>query len=330
MTARLPDAATGEPFVAGRSCPIQYRYKAESLAEVPTLETEVLYCVGGLYGNSPALDALEKLVARETAKLRVVFNGDFHWFDATPSAFAHVEARTCSDPRYVRTRGNVETELASDNDSGCGCGYPDSVDDSVVAYSNDILRALRSASLSTPASRARIAALPMHSAFQVGAQRVVAVHGDLESLAGWQLDPMSLDDPISAQRVLRQMSAANADIVASSHTCLPALRSLVAADARSYTVVNNGAAGMPCFNNTQFGIVTRIAAAPAARAGIEALYGFEQRGVFVEAIALKFDFEAWRAEFLAMWPPGSAAHRSYFSRIESGATFSVRQALGEY
>jgi hypothetical protein len=330
VTARLPDTATTAPFVAGRSCPLSYRYTAQSLAALPTLDTEVLYCVGGLYGNSQALDALEILLARETRELRVVFNGDFHWFDATADAFSEIEARTSSDPRYVRTRGNVETELASDDDTGCGCGYPDSVDDSVVAHSNDILRALRSASRGTPAVRACLAALPMQSAFQVGSQRVVAVHGDLESLAGWQLDPLSLDDPALSQRVSGQMAAANADIVASSHTCLPALRLLGAPGRGVRTVANNGAAGMPCFSNSQFGIVTRIAASPAARSGIEALYGVEQSGVFVEAIALQFNFVAWRDAFLAIWPAASAAHRSYFSRIERGTNFSVRQALGEH
>ncbi|MGL5004535.1 MAG: hypothetical protein ACRDAM_16465, partial [Casimicrobium sp.] len=137
-----------------------------------------------------------------------------------------------------------------------------------------------------------------------------------------------LDDSATAQRISQQMVLANADIVASSHTCLPALREFEHSNTASHIVINNGSAGMPCFADTQFGIVTRIALRSAAEVGIEALYGAAQQDVFVEAIALEFDYNAWRDEFLSLWPSGSAAHQSYFSRIERGTNFSVQQALG--
>lgn len=329
MNARVVDAVahkTPDALAAGRSCPLHYRYSPASLASLPTASVDTLYCVGGMYGNLFALDVLEALLDREHADTQVVFNGDFHWFDATPDAFADVEARTLRDPRYTRLRGNVETEIANDSDVGCGCAYPDSVDDGVVERSNDILRALRRASLAHPALRTSLAALPMTAAFRIGAQRVVAVHGDLESLAGWRLDPNSLDNPNEVKWALQAMRSANADIVASSHTCLPALRQLGSQSEK--TVVNNGAAGMPCFAGQRSGVVTRIAREPAAAIGVDALYGVPQGDVFVEAIALNFDFTAWRTHFLQMWPESSAAHRSYLSRIEHGVNFSINRALG--
>jgi hypothetical protein len=337
VNARAPDAAFAdvEPFTAGRSCPLSYRYSPESLAAIPATHAEVLYCVGGLYGNAFALHALKALIARERHDTHVVFNGDFHWFDATPDAFADIDAQTSGEgfsavTNVTRLRGNVETEIAEDNDSGCGCAYPDSVDDGVVARSNEILRALRAASVAHPERRRALAALPMIAAYQVVSQRVIAVHGDLESLAGWRFDPHSLDQPSDVQFALTAMRAARADIVASSHTCLPALRHF-ANDSTSgamRTVVNNGAAGMPCFTDTQHGVVTRIARAPAADVGIEALYGVAHENVWIEAIALHFDFNAWRDQFLRVWPAGSAAHQSYFSRISHGPRFTVAQALG--
>ena len=40
---------------AGRCCPLRYRHGAEALAALPSVATETLYVVGGLYGNLAAL-----------------------------------------------------------------------------------------------------------------------------------------------------------------------------------------------------------------------------------------------------------------------------------
>ena len=43
----------------GRSCPLAYRYKPESLCREPAhVSEDVLYIVGGLYGNAFALDEI--------------------------------------------------------------------------------------------------------------------------------------------------------------------------------------------------------------------------------------------------------------------------------
>ena len=47
---------------------------------------------------------------------RLVFNGDFHWFDADPAAFARVQQQVLE---HEALRGNVETELAVASGSAC-------------------------------------------------------------------------------------------------------------------------------------------------------------------------------------------------------------------
>ena len=84
------------------------------------------------------------------------------------------------------------SRAAEDIGAGCGCAYPETVDDGVVrALQRDpdaiARRARRTA-------RARLRGLPMHLVAQVGALRVGIVHGDAASLAGWRFAPDALDD----------------------------------------------------------------------------------------------------------------------------------------
>src|SRR5439155_15109100 len=111
--------------VPGRSCPLHYRYRATVFAVPATMQCDVLYVVGGLYGNVPALQRVFALFERERGDKRLVFNGDFHWFDVDPQAFTQIQRGVLA---FDATRGNVETELASgdaDDAAGCGCAYPD-------------------------------------------------------------------------------------------------------------------------------------------------------------------------------------------------------------
>jgi hypothetical protein len=291
--------------------------------------TEVLYVVGGLYGNPWALAAVEAAVAAEGAAGRavsVVFNGDFHWFDIDRETFAAIEAGTA---RHLRLRGNVETELAGeDSAAGCGCAYPESVGDDEVARSNLILAQLREtarAAHGASATLAALAALPMHAVARVGAARVAIVHGDLQSLAGWDLAHDRLHDPAHAAAVGERARAAGIDIVASSHTCLPVAQRLPARDGDPVWVFNNGAAGMPNFSGEQAGLITRIATTPPltpSRYGARALDG----RVFIDALDLHWPAGAWQQHFLAHWPAGSAAHASYWRRIVEGPSHTPMAA----
>src|SRR5262245_29488325 len=156
---RRAEGSRGVNGHAGRVCPADYRYSPTVFDRAPEFAADVLYVVGGLYGNLAALAEVERLAADEGAQ--VVFNGDFHWFDAEPAWFAEIERRV-ADNRAMR--GNVETEIARANDigAGCGCAYPVSVGEDVVRRSNDILIELRRAAATLPGAAARLAALPMH------------------------------------------------------------------------------------------------------------------------------------------------------------------------
>ena len=65
--------------------------------------------------------------------------------------------------------------------AGCGCGYPDWVDDTAVRFSNAIMARLGETGRSFPEQCAELAALPMWLVAEVGGVRVGIVHGDAES-----------------------------------------------------------------------------------------------------------------------------------------------------
>jgi hypothetical protein len=305
----------------GRFCPVDYRYAPASFARTPDFAAETLYVVGGLYGNLRALEAIEWMASREGGPIDIVFNGDFHWFDATPEHFAEVNRRVAG---HRLLRGNVEAELARANDvgAGCGCAYPETVDEGTVERSNRILVRLRECVDTLPKVRDRLGALPMTHVAAIGGLRIGVVHGDAHSLAGWRFARDALDDPAARSWLEGVRAASHIDVFASSHTCLPALRDFDL-DAGRLTIANNGAAGMPNFRGTTFGVITRIGFHPSPH---RPLYGFERDGVVVEALPVHYDQQRWLQEFVTIWPPGSPAHESYFGRLIDGPAFSLNEA----
>jgi hypothetical protein len=305
----------------GRSCPLHYRYSPSVFARQADLQADTLYVVGGLYGNGPALKAVLDLLSEERGSAALVFNGDFNWFDIDDDSFEAINTAVLA---HRALRGNVETELATDDASGgCGCGYPDSVPEADVDRSNLILEQLRGTARRFPLLRKRLGELPMHAVAQVGELRVGIVHGDAESLAGWHFDASALDDGNQRQHLGTLFTAAKVDGFASSHTCLPALREFPAGDGNHW-VINNGAAGMPNFKGTQFGVLTRISIHPSAPG--TSLYGIRTKGSFVDALPVRYDSARWVKEFLANWPPGSPAHVSYYERIVNGPAYQTARA----
>jgi hypothetical protein len=299
---------------------LAYRYAPQAFARAPEVAADTLYIAGGLYGNEQALDAIAAMHATE-ADAALIFNGDFNWFNAEPDAFGRINRRVLD---YSATRGNVETELASvDETAGCGCGYPHWVSDGEVERSNAIMQRLRAVACEQPDMRARLAALPTHLVARVGAVRVAIVHGDLESLAGWMLAQESLQDEAHCARIARQMHDANVRIVASSHTCLPVALP-VAIDAGVGAVINNGAAGMPNFSGRLHGVMTRISLR-ASRAA--PLYALRVGELHVEALAVHYDHERFLRGFERCWALDSPAYRSYYRRIVAGPDYTMTQAV---
>ena len=303
--------------VAGRSCPLEYRYGAAALARPATLQAETLWIAGGLYGNREALERLLELYEGEPGSKALVFNGDFHWFDAAREDFQRIQQGVLAHPA---TRGNVETELALPHaGAGCGCAYPDWVGDAEVGRSNRILERLRATAAGAPAAVQQLGELPMTLVAEVGSARIGIVHGDADSLAGWGFSQQRLATASGWSAARAAFDAAGVRVFASSHTCLPVLQAID--EAR--VVVNNGAAGMPNFTGTQFGVATRISLCPRA----DALYRLRCGPLEVEAHAIAYDAAGWRARFLESWPEGSDAHASYFSRIANGPRYSIDSAF---
>ena len=297
--------------MAGRSCPLRYRYGAEAIARLPAVEAETLYVLGGLYGNLPALDVVERLAAAESGPVTLIFNGDFNWFDVDDTSFAEINRRVLAHHAIV---GNVEAELGVDGDAaGCGCAYPDHGDSVVVERSNRIHARLKASAAQHPDILAALAGLPMIARFAVGGQRVAVVHGDADSLAGWRFDAAALSDPQHQPWLVEAFHRADVDIFASTHTCLPALRRFSPG-----LIANNGAAGMPNFSEQRYGLLTRISTRPP---GEDALYGEVQNGVHIHALPIRYDHTDWVERFLANWPEGSDAWLSYFKRIEHGPDY---------
>jgi ABC-type phosphate/phosphonate transport system ATPase subunit len=311
----------------GRSCPLHYQYgPAVFKADIPDqlAGLDVLYVVGGLYGNELALHEVLRLFAQERGRKRLVFNGDFHWFDTDPATFSRIQESVLS---HTALRGNVETELAEespDSDAGCGCAYPEWVGDAVVLRSNRILTRLRGAA--TSAQRHALSSLPMWTLASVGSERIGIVHGDAQSLAGWGFAQEHLGDARHLDTVRQWFDKAGVTMFASSHTCLPVFQQVALPDRpEAGWVLNNGAAGMPNFRGDAAGLLTRIAT--RAFDGLQRRAGHVHNGVFLDAVAIEFDLQRAKQVFLSQWPQGSDAYASYFPRISGGPAYAVGQVI---
>jgi hypothetical protein len=314
---------------AGRSCSVSYRYAPAVFNAPATVETDILYVVGGLYGNEQALATVLQLFGAERGRKHLIFNGDFNWFNSAPASFCRINETVLS---HDATRGNVETELGPPSlrgDAGCGCAYPEWVGDDVVFRSNAIMAQLASTAASFPQLQSRLAALPMWRRIDVGGTPVGIVHGDAESLAGWGFSRERLADPAHRLTVREWFDLAQVRIFASSHTCLPVMHALADTDTdtqdRTCLVANNGAAGMPNFAGAQSGLLTRIATSPYRHG--TSCYGTQLDNVFIDAVPIDYDSLQFQRAFLAQWPAGSPAHTSYWERIANG--IATTQGAGQ-
>jgi hypothetical protein len=307
---------------SGRVCPLHYRYPSSVFSQAATIHAHTIYVIGGLYGNLAALDAIHLLAANEPVKPILIFNGDFNWFNVNLRQFQAINNDVLN---HIALRGNVETELASLEDDGCGCAYPDYVDDADVARSNEIMARLRQTARQHPSLINRLSALPMHAVAQVGNARIGIVHGDAESLAGWRFAHDALHD-VANQTWLATVCRDNQLAgFASSHTCLPTFRRF-SLGAERHFVINNGAAGMPNFGGTAYGLLTRISVDDAAE-GLSQ-YGEVINGIHIDAIPVHYDSATFTNAFISDWPLNSAAHTSYYRRITDGPNYAPPHALG--
>jgi hypothetical protein len=162
----------------------------------------------------------------------------------------------------------------------------------------------------------------MHLVAEVEGVRVGIVHGDAEALAGWRFAHNALVSPGSLPWLEDAHQQTQIDVFASTHTCLAVMRDYFLPSGQ-LTVINNGAAGVPNFSATQFGLVSRISARPSPN---QPLYGALHSGIHIDAIALEYNTDAFLKVFLSRWPNGTSAHQSYFERIANGPAYDIDQA----
>ena len=308
---------------AGRSCPIRYQYGAAKIAQAPATPCDVLYVVGGLYGNPYALDTIEALAAQETGVVRICFNGDFNWFNKSADGFLAINQRVLKHDCIL---GNVEAELGEALDvADCGCAYPEDVDQGVVDRSNFIHTELKRTAQQQPELLARLLEKPFFARYSVSGLNVAVVHGDGDSLAGWRFDPVHLARSDEAPWRVALFEKAQVNVFASSHTCSAAFHIEPLPQGRTGLISNNGAAGMPSAPGSLDGLFTRISASALSeqipeqvREQSRVLQATQIDGLWIEQVRVQFDQAKWQQHFLSEWPEGSAAHTSYFKRISQG------------
>lgn len=308
------------------SCPVSHRSSARDLAQLEPICAETAYVIGGLYGNLEALDAIETLAEREAADREVrpvlVFNGDFHWFDADPRWFREVQRRVLV---HAPCLGNVELELMDPQPgAGCGCAYPRSVSQETVSRSNAIMSRLQHMADQHGIELAGLRGLPKQARIQCGNLRVGVVHGDPASVSGWGLELAAMPIPGQTSQSLQAwFEDAEVDVLASSHTC----RCFAQDFPRGQAVFNNGAAGMPNFLGDHRLVITRISLHPSALLPeSEVLYSRTYGNVTVSALAVTWDLPGFLARFDRVWPDGTPASESYRSRIVRGPPHTLEEA----
>ncbi len=310
----------------GRTCPRRYRTQPDALAGPVDLTAETIYVIGGLYGNTAALAAVQARAEQERAAGRpapvLVFNGDFNWFNATTESFRVVNDTVLD---HWALQGNVEAELGAPTPgAGCGCAYPDWVPDERVEASNCIMERLQTVARRMSDRADALADHPVQLTAEVGPARIGILHGDPERLAGWGLAVEEMPSPgTTPPNIARWFRAAEVDGFACTHTCLPHLQD-VEVDGTRRLVINNGAAGMPNFRGGRQGVITRISTQAAP---FDVLYDTTLKGVHWEAIGFDCTPDAWLQWFEDTWPPDSPASTNYRHRLLNGPAHTRADAI---
>ncbi|MGX7112761.1 hypothetical protein [Gemella cuniculi] len=290
----------------GRNCSIDYILKKDWLEKVKKIDKEVVYIVGGLYGNRFALDIINNFSKKENAQ--IIFNGDMHWFDVQKDDFLKIENLSKNS---IKLLGNVEYELISKNNFlGCGCNYPKNVDSGVVERSNIIHNMMKN-NLTEDSVLKEIKKRSKTMVIDLFGKKVAITHGDEKSMSGWECSHDNLKNKTRQNELDSWFVKNNVDILATTHTCLPALY-----NNGKNIVVNNGAAGMANLKGTTYGLITRIAKSQHK----EAIISEKIADIYVELVKIDFSIDDFLEWFEICWDENSPASISYKNRILNGTT----------
>ena len=236
---------------AKQGCPLSYAYRPSSLAHLKASKNaEVLYVIGGLYGNRFALDRILEMSSKERNPPLLVFNGDFNFFNANRVDYRHINSSIQRNGLAIR--GNIEDTISKAVEAqspseieevDCGCSYPPYVSTALIGRSNTIATKLSAVAVAVHKEESTyiqrwLRQLEKYMVVSVGRSRVCIVHGDMHSLSGWDLsaeampqskrlrDLMGVNEGenieiTTEEKISSWIAESNADIIACTHTCLP-------------------------------------------------------------------------------------------------------------
>ena len=297
----------------GRNCSLEYILQKDWAKKSKKLEEEVIYIVGGLYGNRYALEIINKMAHDENAK--IVFNGDMHWFDIEKEDFLKIEELSKDS---IKLLGNVEFELLNNTSSlGCGCNYPEDVSDGVVERSN-IIHNMMKGNIKDDQILNDIKERSKTLVLDIFGKKIAITHGDEKSMSGWKCSNENLKLGSRKKELDNWFKENDIDILATTHTCLP----VVYYNGRNI-VINNGAAGMANIQGETFGLFTRI----AKNSHKKTIYSEYRDGLYVELVKVDFDIEKFKLWFEKVWPDDSPASISYKNRIINGTTLTIEDII---
>ena len=219
-------SAPAQNDIAGRVCPTDYHIDDQAFFGEAEHVCDVLYVVGGLYGNPFALEAIDQLIAGERTRaadygtsdieITTVFNGDMHWFDKTAENFASIEKAAA---KYTLLIGNVEAELRRESPIGvgCGCAYPACVDNETVARSNKIHSMLFNELFDRPELKELLQGRPSTTTVAVAGRKVGITHGDEHMVGGWNCSREELSKLERQQKLDAFLVENDLDVLANAH-----------------------------------------------------------------------------------------------------------------
>lgn len=161
---------------------------------------------------------------------------------------------------------------------------------------------------------------PAWGVVQVGNCRVAITHGDEKLVSGWECSTDALKRPERRDELERFFDEHSVNVLSTTHTCAAA-----AARLENGVVINNGSAGLPEYSGMLFGLVSRISKSKHP----DALYRTKAGDVYVEAIPVRYDNEAFISWFDSIWEEGSPAAQSYRPRAIAGPDTSIADAVDD-
>lgn len=294
--------------IEGRVGADDYAIAPEEWDKEPFATCDTLYSVGGLYGNVEAMKTVVKMLEDEEGEVCVALNGDYHWFDGTLESFEEIEELVAP---FVPMNGNVEFELSRVEACGvgCGCSYPTTMSDAFVGRSNAIYGRMKAAIAQRDGLAASLQGRPAWGIVRVGDALVGLTHGDEKSVSGWGCSVDNLHKPERIEELEGFFAERSIDVLSTTHTCAAA-----AVKMENGVVINNGSAGLPEYKGLLYGLINRISKTPHP----DAIYRTMVKGVYVEAVPVRYDHDAFIAWFDSIWEEDSPAAQSYRPRAVAG------------